>query len=90
MHRRAFAAVEHSRLQEALVGGLAHLSAEGVQLADKMTLRGTSDRGVARTVADRVHIDCKDSSVTAEPCGGEGGFDSRVTRADYGYVVTAC
>ena len=43
MNRRTFAAVEHTRLQKTLVGGFTHLSAEGVELTDKVSLRCAAD-----------------------------------------------
>ena len=87
MYRRTFPAVEHSRLQKACVGGLAHLAAERVKLADKVTLCSAADRWVARTVADGVHVDRKNSGVAAKPGGGKRRFNSGVTCADNGDVI---
>ena len=47
MHRRAFAPIEHSKLNAGRVDRLAHRAAHGVDLADDLTLTNAANRWVA-------------------------------------------
>ena len=90
VNSRTLSPVEHARLQKARVGCLAHLAAERVQLTDKVSLSSAADGRIARAVADRVHIDRKNSRVTAEPRGSQGGLDAGMSCADNGNIIFSC
>jgi hypothetical protein len=55
-HGGAARGVERLELDRGAVGGASHLTAERVDLADQMPLRGAADGGVARHLADRVEV----------------------------------
>ena len=85
----AFAPVEHPVLDAGMVSRRAHLAPQRVQLPHKVPLSGAADGGVAGHISHGVQIDGKENCVIAQPCGGKGGFDSRVSRPDHGNVTAA-
>ena len=86
VHRGALAEIERPALQHGGVGRLGHLTAEGIQLPDKVTLGGAADAGVAGHIADGIQRDGKDDGTAAQPCGGKGGLDAGVACADDGDI----
>ena len=56
MHGRALGAVEHAELDAGGVDDLAHLAAEGVDLADDLPLGDAADGRVAAHLGDGVGI----------------------------------
>ena len=90
VYGRAFSAVKHTALEGVFIGGLAHLSAERVNFADKVTLACSANRGVAGHIAHPVHIDCEHADRNAEPCGGKTCFNSGVTCAYNNDVIIFC
>ena len=85
----AFAPVEHPVLDAGMVSRRAHLAPQRVQLPHKVPLSGAADGRVAGHISHGVQIDGKENGVIAQPCGGKGGFDSRVSRPDHGNVTAA-
>ena len=85
----AFAPVEHPVLDAGMVSRRAHLAPQRVQLPHKVPLSGAADGGVAGHISNGVQIDGKENGVIAQPGGGKGGFDSRVSRPDHGNVTAA-
>ena len=84
------AQIQHPVLDTAVVGGNAHLTAQRVQLPDKVALAGAADGGVAGQIRHRVQIDGEKDGVTAQPCGGQCGFDARMTGTDDRNVTASC
>ena len=89
MHRRAFAAVEHTALQEGGVRRLSHLAAESVDLTHQVTLSGAADGGIAGHIAHPVHINGKYDGVAPQSGGGKSCLDAGVTGADDRHVIGA-
>ena len=85
----AFAGVEHADLQKVGVGGDAHLTAERVYLAHKMSLGGAADRGIARHKGDRVQRQRDDEGLVSCARKGEARLNSGVSRTD-NYRVINC
>jgi hypothetical protein len=81
-----FAEVEHTALQKGCICRFAHFTAERVNLADKVTLCGAADRGVAGHIAHRVEIDGENTDRKAESCRRKSRFNACVACAYYSYV----
>ena len=89
MDGRAFAPVQHPVLDTGMVGRRAHLAPQRVQLPHQVSLSGAADGGVAGHISHGVQVDGKENGMVAQPGGGKGGFDSRVSRPDHGNVTAA-
>ena len=87
VHGRALGAVEHAELDGRCVDDLAHLAAEGVDLADDLPLGDAADGRVAAHLGDGVGVHGEQHGAQAEPGRGEGGLDAGVAGADDDDVV---
>lgn len=87
LHRGALALVEHAVLQRGLVGDKPHFSAEGVDLAHKMSLCGAAHGGIAGHEADAVRIEREHDGAQSRAGKGEGGFAPRMACADDDGVI---
>ena len=88
-HRRAFAAVKYSYLQQRLVRVYAHLSAERVDFAHYLSFRRAADGRIARHKGYAVEIERQHNRFNSRPCERERGFATRVPRAyHYGVVIS--
>ena len=87
MDRRSLAPVEHPELDAGLVRSPGHLSSQGVDLPDKVSLAGAADGGVAGHIAHSVQIDGKDHSFEPQPRGGKTGLNAGMTGADNRHVI---
>src|SRR6185295_14177905 len=83
----ALAGVEHPELDARRVGGLGHLAAERVDLADDLSLGEAAHRGVARHASRGLDLQGEDEDGLAHAGAGEGGFDPGVAGADHDDVV---
>ena len=83
---RPFAPVEQAVLDAGLVGGLAHLAAQRVQLPDEMALAGAADGGVAGHIAHRVQIYGEAQGAHPHPGSGQGSLDAGVAGTDDGDI----
>ena len=83
MHGGAFAAVEQAKLNARRVDRPAHDAAEGVDLADDLTLGDSADGRITAHLADRVLIEGDKRSPRADARRDVSGFAARVPRADY-------
>ena len=83
------AAVEHTVLDAGFVGGLCHLAAQRVQLADKVSLAGAADGGVAGHIAHGFQTDRQADGVHTHACRRQRCLDTRVAGSDHGNVVVA-
>jgi len=86
MYRRAFAAVEHSKLYTGLVGAPCHLTAERVKLAHEMAFACAADIRIARHIANSVEVYRKADDARAETRGGQRGLNPRMPRAYNGDI----
>ena len=77
---RALASIEHPKLQACMLGGLAHLAAEGVDLADKLALCRAADGRVAGQVAHRVQTGAQTEGAQTHTGGSQRGLDACVSR----------
>ena len=84
------ASVEHTILDAAGVGGTRHLPAQGVQLADEMSLARAADGGIAGHIAHGIQIDGKNHRFQPEPGSGKPCLNARVPRADHGNIISSC
>ena len=83
----AFTTVEHPELNAGPVCRFAHFAAQGINLPDQMALAGAADGRVAGHIAHGIQIDGKDNGFQSQACGGQGGFDACMARADDRNVV---
>ncbi len=86
-HARAFAGIQHAKLNAGRVGVEPHHAAERVDLADHLALGLATDRRVARHLADRVEVLRQHERRAAEARCGTGGLDASVAGADDDHVV---
>ena len=84
--RRPLAPVEHPILDAGRVRGPAHFTAQGIQLPDQVALAGAADGRVAGHIAYGVQIDGENDGLQAHPRRRQGRLDTRVARADDGYI----
>ena len=54
--RRTLGAIEHAELDRGTIGGAAHETAEGIDLADDGALRDAADGGIAAHLADGFEV----------------------------------
>lgn len=87
VHRRAFAAVEHPKLDSRGVDRFAHQAAQGVDFADDLTFGDSTDGWVAGHLPDRVQIRRQESRFGAQASCSGGGFGSRMTGSDNDDIV---
>ena len=90
MDSGALALVEHPVLDAGMVCRQTHLSAQGIDFPNQVSLSGATDGGVARHIAHGIQIDCEQNGVKSQTGGGQGGFDASMTGADYGNLAAAC
>ncbi len=67
--RRTLLGVQHPELEAGHVGGLAHLAAQGIDLAGEVSLGQTADGGVAGHLSDGVQVDGEQEGLAAHPRG---------------------
>src|SRR5204862_3056706 len=77
----------HPELDRRAIGGPAHQTTEGVDLADDSTLRDTADRGVTRHLPDVVEDGGQQESTRAQAGGHRGGLRPCVPTTDDDYVI---
>ena len=82
MHGRTLAGVQHAGLYKYVVDGKTHLSAQRIQLAYKMALRGAADGGIAGHHGQRVQIQGGQKGAQSKTRTGKRGFAARMARAD--------
>ena len=80
--RRSLGFIQHLRLDKRLINIFAHLTAEGVQLTDKMSLGTSSDVRVAWHQGNAVHADRKHDRLKPKSRCRKRRLTSRVARAD--------
>ena len=72
-----------------MVGGNAHLTAQGVQLPDKVPLAGAADGGVAGQIRHRIQIDGEEDGAQTQPGSGQSGLNARMTGTNDGNIAVA-
>ena len=87
VHRRAFAGVEHTALNEHIVNRPAHLAAQRVQLAHQMALRRAADGRVAGHHGQGIQVQGGKQRAVPQARAGQRGLAARVARADDDDVV---
>ncbi|MNT42096.1 hypothetical protein D3C72_1784960 [compost metagenome] len=85
---RAFAAVQHTELDAAEVGGGRHGAAQGVDLLDQVALADAADGRVAAHLPEGFHIVGQQQGLHAHACGRERGLGAGVAAADDDHVKT--
>ena len=88
VNRRAFAGIEHTRLEERVVDRQSHLAAQRIQLTHQMPLGCAADGGIARHERHRVQIERQKQRLKAQTRAGQARLASSVTRADDDNVKT--
>ena len=78
--------VEQAELDADGVGDLGHDAAEGIDLANDVSLGNAADGGVAAHLGDEIGIESEQGGAQAHACSGHGGFAAGVTGSDYGNV----
>jgi hypothetical protein len=78
--------VEQAELDAAGIGDLAHDAAEGVDLADQMSLGDAADGGIAGHLRDQVEVQGEERRAQAHPRGSGSGFAASMAGTDYQYV----
>ena len=79
---RTLGFIQHLRLDECLINIFSHLSAEGIQLADQVSLGTSPDIRVARHQRNTVHADRKHDRLKSKSRCRKRCLTSRVARAD--------
>ena len=91
MHRRAFRAVQHPKLNARAVNAAAHFAAQRVNLAHQLAFRHASDGGVTRHLADGVQLHAGHQDAPSHAGARQRGLDARMARSDHDYVkITVC
>ena len=85
--RGALAPVEHPELQAGGVCRPGHLAAQSVDLPHQLPLGGAADGGVAGHIADALQRGAQAQNPAAQPGGGQGRLDARVSRAHHHDVI---
>jgi hypothetical protein len=88
--RRTTTPIEQFELDTGGIDGPAHETAERVDLANQMPLRGAADRRVARHVANGLPRQRAESDVRAETGGGIRRLASSVPGTDNDHVESVC
>ncbi len=83
----AAAGVEEAELDADGIGRFAHGAAEGVDLADQVTLGDAADGGVAGHLRDEVEVHGHDGGPEPHARAGAGRLAPGVTGADNYHVV---
>ena len=65
----------------------AHRAAEGIDLADDLTLGHPADRRVAAHLADGIAVDRQQRGAQAHPGRCQGGLEPGVTRTDDDHII---
>ena len=86
IHGRAFAGVQHARLDERIVDGAAHFAAQRVQLAHQVPLAGAADGGIAGHHGHAVQIQRQKQRALPHARARKRGFATRVPRAHHDQV----
>jgi hypothetical protein len=86
MHRRTFAPVQDAKLDAAPIGGSAHQTIQGIDLANQMTLAEAADGWIAGHRAHRREPVGQQGRVGARPCGSGRGFTAGVAATDHNDV----
>ena len=86
MHRRAFAAIEHAKLDAGGVDRPAHRAAERVDLADDLPLADAADRRVAAHLADGVAIGREQRGLGPQPRSRQRRLGPGMPGADHDHV----
>ena len=82
MNRRSLGFIQHLRLDKRFINIFAHLTAEGIQLTDKMSLGTSSDVRVAWHQGNAVHADRKHDRLKPKSRCRKRRLASRMARAD--------
>ena len=86
VHGRAFAPVEQPELDGRGVGDDPHRAAQGVDLADNLTLGDAADRRIAAHLPDRVAVHRQKRRAQAHPRGRQGRLDAGMPSPDHDNV----
>ena len=84
---RAFSGVQHPELESGHVRVLAHLAAEGINLAGEMALGQATDGRVAGHLADGIEIDGEQERLATHACGGERGLHAGVACSHHDHII---
>ncbi|MNO98715.1 hypothetical protein D3C76_904660 [compost metagenome] len=87
-HGGALAAVENAELDAALVGGVRHGAAEGIDFLDQVALADTADGRVAAHLAEGFDIVGEQQGLHAHACSCERSFSAGMATADHDHVKT--
>ena len=68
---RTFGYIKHLGLNEGLINILTHLTAKRIYFTNQMTLRASSDIGIAGHESNTVNTDCEDYGIETEACTGK-------------------
>ena len=83
MDRRPLGNIEHLGLDEGLVYIFTHLSAESIDLPDKVPLGRASYMRIAGHHRNAVDIHGEDHRLKSQPAAGKSRFHARMARADH-------
>ena len=87
MHRRAFAAIEHPKLNARGIDCLAHRAAERIDLANDLPLADAADRRIAAHLADRVAIRGEQGRFGSQSGSRQRGFGASMAGANNDHIV---
>ena len=84
---RAFANVEHTELNRGSIRHQSHLSAQGINLTNDLTLRDASDGRVARHLRNLVHVHRHQTGLCSQIGTCTGRFTARMTTSDDYHII---
>ena len=83
MDSRTLGLIQHLGLNEGLIDVLSHLTAQGVNLPDKMSFGRASDMRITGHHRDTVYIHCKNHGPETDSCRGKRRLTSGMTCTDH-------
>src|SRR6185369_11068532 len=86
LNRRAARSIEQSKLNASTIDDAAHDAAERVDLAHEMSLRNSTNRGIARHLTDEIEIQRNQACFSAESRRGRRRLAARMASANHDYI----
>ena len=84
---RALGAIQHTELDRRAIGGAAHQTAKGIDLADDGTLRDAADGGITGHLPDCFEVGGKQKGAGLKPRGHRRSFGAGVAATDHNNVI---
>jgi len=87
LNSRTFGAVQDAKLNAGCIGGTGHQTAEGVDLADQLTLADTPDGGIAAHLGNGIAAEGHQQGAGTHPAGSPGGLGSGMSAPNNNNII---